>query len=48
MVVKLPNICKQDVCYPGILTIMCCARNCVNIKEPILNVLYWGVMWSIQ
>lgn len=47
MVVKLPNICKHGVCYPGILTITCCARNCVNIEEPLLNVSYWGVMWTI-
>lgn len=40
MVVKLPNICKQDVCYSDILTIPCFARDCVNIKELILNVLY--------
>lgn len=33
MVVKLPNTCKQGVCYPGILTTAYFARDCVNIKE---------------
>lgn len=35
MFIRLPDICKQDVCYPGIVA--CFARDCVSVKEPILR-----------
>lgn len=34
------HLCKQDVYYPGILTIACFPRDFVNIKELTRYILY--------